>query len=103
MSLDLFRLDKKVVVVSGGLGKLGRQFTSALIEAGARVAVLDIAVTGNLAQDSSRKQSGSDNPLFIYCDIILKSLRKSAEAIGPMTLTGNLKFAKVPQNHTRLI
>ena len=30
------------------------------------------------------------------------SLRKSAEAIGPMTLTGNLEFVKVPQNHTRL-
>ena len=73
MSLDLFRLDKKVVVVSGGLGKLGRQFTLALIEAGARVAVLDIAVSGNLAQGSSRKQSGPDNPLFIYCDITKRS------------------------------
>ena len=37
-----------------------------------------------------------------FYDIIYVSLRKSAEAIGPLTLTGNLKFVKVPQNHTRL-
>jgi NAD(P)-dependent dehydrogenase (short-subunit alcohol dehydrogenase family) len=37
----LFALDDQVAVVTGGLGQLGRQFTGALMAAGARVAVLD--------------------------------------------------------------
>lgn len=37
----LFSLDDRVVVVTGGLGRLGRQFTRALTEHGARVAVFD--------------------------------------------------------------
>lgn len=39
----LFALDDRVVVVTGGLGLLGRQFTAALTAAGGRVAVLDLA------------------------------------------------------------
>jgi NAD(P)-dependent dehydrogenase (short-subunit alcohol dehydrogenase family) len=37
----LFSVEGRVVVVTGGLGQLGRQFTRALAERGARVAVLD--------------------------------------------------------------
>jgi len=37
----LFSLDDRIAVITGGLGQLGRQFTSALVAAGARVAVLD--------------------------------------------------------------
>jgi NAD(P)-dependent dehydrogenase (short-subunit alcohol dehydrogenase family) len=38
---SLFELDGRVVVVTGGLGQLGRQFAAALLAHGARVAVLD--------------------------------------------------------------
>lgn len=37
----LFSLENRVAVLTGGLGQLGRQFTTALVAAGARVAVLD--------------------------------------------------------------
>ncbi|MBA3295466.1 MAG: SDR family oxidoreductase [Acidobacteria bacterium] len=37
----MFSLEDRVAVVTGGLGQLGRQFTTALGSAGARVAVLD--------------------------------------------------------------
>src|SRR3989344_5874208 len=38
----LFNLKDKVVVITGGLGILGTQYASALLEAGAKVAVFDL-------------------------------------------------------------
>lgn len=39
---DLFSLKGKVIVITGGCGQLGRQFTRALVERGARVAIFDL-------------------------------------------------------------
>lgn len=39
---DLFRLDGQVAVVTGGMGRLGSQYTRALAAAGASVAVFDV-------------------------------------------------------------
>ncbi len=44
MSRTLFDLTGRVVVITGGLGQLGRQYTRALREAGARVAVWDLSL-----------------------------------------------------------
>lgn len=41
MKKNLFDVRDKVVVVTGGLGQLGRQFSTALAEWGARVAIFD--------------------------------------------------------------
>jgi NAD(P)-dependent dehydrogenase (short-subunit alcohol dehydrogenase family) len=43
MSDPLFDLSGKVIAVTGGLGQLGQQFSGALLQRGAKVAVLDIA------------------------------------------------------------
>ncbi|HXU81106.1 MAG TPA: SDR family oxidoreductase [Polyangia bacterium] len=40
----LFSVQDRVVVVTGGLGRLGRRFASALVERGARVAIFDVGV-----------------------------------------------------------
>jgi NAD(P)-dependent dehydrogenase (short-subunit alcohol dehydrogenase family) len=39
-----FCLDERIVVVTGGMGQLGASFTRALLDAGARVAVIDARV-----------------------------------------------------------
>jgi NAD(P)-dependent dehydrogenase (short-subunit alcohol dehydrogenase family) len=44
MSVNLFDVQDKIVVVTGGLGQLGRQFTQALLERGAKVAVFDLNI-----------------------------------------------------------
>src|SRR5437899_13096020 len=41
MSPDLFTLQGEVAIVTGGLGRLGSQYTATLARAGASVAVLD--------------------------------------------------------------
>jgi NAD(P)-dependent dehydrogenase (short-subunit alcohol dehydrogenase family) len=41
MNNDIFNLTDRIVIVTGGLGQLGRQFALALIARGAKVAVLD--------------------------------------------------------------
>lgn len=46
MSRRLFDLSDRVVVVTGGLGQLGREYTRALLDQGARVAVLDVREVG---------------------------------------------------------
>jgi NAD(P)-dependent dehydrogenase (short-subunit alcohol dehydrogenase family) len=40
---ELFSVRDQVIVVTGGLGQLGRQYTLALLRSGARVAIFDVA------------------------------------------------------------
>src|SRR3989339_1008206 len=39
---NLFGLSDKIVVLTGGMGKLGTEFTRALVQAGANVAIFDV-------------------------------------------------------------
>jgi NAD(P)-dependent dehydrogenase (short-subunit alcohol dehydrogenase family) len=43
---SLFDIENRVVVITGGLGQLGRQFTVSLLECGAKVAIFDLAAGG---------------------------------------------------------
>lgn len=69
MSGELFRLDGRVVVVTGGLGQLGVAFTRSLLEAGARVAVLDVAVSQEAIDARFGELAQSDLLQCIRCDI----------------------------------
>jgi NAD(P)-dependent dehydrogenase (short-subunit alcohol dehydrogenase family) len=39
---SLFDVENRVVIITGGLGQLGRQFTGTLLECGAKVAIFDL-------------------------------------------------------------
>jgi NAD(P)-dependent dehydrogenase (short-subunit alcohol dehydrogenase family) len=54
MADPLFDVTSRVVVVTGGLGRLGREFTRALASRGARVAVLDSSDGPNVENDGVR-------------------------------------------------
>jgi NAD(P)-dependent dehydrogenase (short-subunit alcohol dehydrogenase family) len=71
MSQNVFNVRDKVVVLTGGLGQLGRQFTNALMEGGAKVAVLD-AKTDN--------PSSSENVLNLQVDVTNRTSIESALA-----------------------
>lgn len=51
MTDPLFDLRERVIVVTGGLGQLGAQFTWTLLERGARVAILDVAADKSSVQE----------------------------------------------------
>ena len=44
MGIDMFDVHGKIVIITGGLGQLGRQFSLALLDRGAKVAVFDVHV-----------------------------------------------------------
>jgi NAD(P)-dependent dehydrogenase (short-subunit alcohol dehydrogenase family) len=73
MPQDHFRVENKIVVVTGGCGQLGRQFTRALVESGARVAVFDVAA----CDVSGFNQPDREAVLMVEADV---TSRNSLEA-----------------------
>ncbi len=63
----LFGVDGRVVVVTGGMGQLGRRFSLALRGRGARVVVLDVAA--NRERVDERYGSSRDGLLFVEADV----------------------------------
>ena len=78
---DPFQLDGRVVVVTGALGQLGSAFVAALLDAGARVAGLD------LTDDPARAkiplpQVGAERQMLLAADVTSKpSLQAALERI----------------------
>ena len=68
MSPDsLFGVDRRVVVVTGGMGRLGRSFSLALRQRGARVVVLDVTV--DEATTAARYGDDREGLLFVEADV----------------------------------
>jgi NAD(P)-dependent dehydrogenase (short-subunit alcohol dehydrogenase family) len=77
LASNLFDIENRVVVVTGGVGQLGRQFSLSLLERGAKVAVFDLA--GAVAGEAKRfgPAVNNDNLLLVSVDV---TKRKSIEA-----------------------
>lgn len=73
MTSDLFSVRDQVVIVTGGIGQLGRQFTLALAERGARVAVFDLAAGPEQVKARFGDAAPDANLLFVQVDVTLRS------------------------------
>jgi NAD(P)-dependent dehydrogenase (short-subunit alcohol dehydrogenase family) len=66
---ELFGVANRVVVVTGGLGQLGRQFARTLVTRGARVAILDSAPLGAGEAKPLFGEAASERVLLLRSDI----------------------------------
>ena len=71
MPFNLFDVKDKVIVVTGGMGQLGIQFVQTLHSAGARVAVLDVAIDEKQVSEKYKHLANDPALMFEYCDQIL--------------------------------
>lgn len=77
MRSNLFAVDSRVVVVTGGLGLLGSHFVRALLELGAAVAAVDLP--GRVIGAREALGSSIDHPRLVYIEADVTS-RGSLEA-----------------------
>jgi NAD(P)-dependent dehydrogenase (short-subunit alcohol dehydrogenase family) len=70
--MDFFRLDGKVVVITGGAGFLGIKHAEAVVEAGGRAVLLDINQEKIDAVAERLRSKYGDVVLGFYCDITNK-------------------------------
>lgn len=69
MAKNLFDVENRVVMVTGGLGQLGRQFTLALLDNGAKVAVVDVLVTPEKITERYGELANHPHLIFLQADI----------------------------------
>lgn len=70
-TIDMFRLDGKVVIVPGGSGGIGSALAAGVCEAGAQVAIVDRDGDG-LARTCNRMRDAGASPLAVAADLTVK-------------------------------
>jgi NAD(P)-dependent dehydrogenase (short-subunit alcohol dehydrogenase family) len=77
---DLFSVDGKVIVVTGGLGQLGRQFSLALVDRGARVAVFDLQASDSQMAQRFTERAHDDRLMGLAVDVTSRASLEAALA-----------------------
>ena len=99
-----FTLEADVAVVTGALGKLGPVWVSALLNAGARVAALDLADANPSAAFSALATAAGDRLVRVDCDItdrasIARACTRVADSVGePSVLVNNAGVDQPPDS-----
>lgn len=73
MPKNLFDVSNRVFVITGGLGQLGRQFTLALLDQEAKVAIFDLASTEAVRLERFGKWHDHPNLRFYTVDVTNRS------------------------------
>lgn len=75
---NLFDLNNKVVVVTGALGQLGRQYSKVLADYGAKIIALDIFSKNSNKANEFLSLIGNKNAMYLKADIVDRSQIESA-------------------------
>ena len=79
---NVFDVKRRVVVITGGMGQLGRQFALSLLEQKARVAVFDVVISDDRIKTRFGESSGNPDLMFCETDITdRKSIEKALKAV----------------------
>ena len=81
MKDPLFDVSKSTVIVTGGLGQLGREFTKVLLERGAKVAVFDIVKPSKSLKALFGPKATGKNLLCLKVDITDSASLKAGLAV----------------------
>jgi NAD(P)-dependent dehydrogenase (short-subunit alcohol dehydrogenase family) len=74
MQKNIFDVNNRVIIITGGMGQLGRQFTKSLCEAGAKVAVFDVKIERPVFELYFEKYIQSDMVMGVVVDITSRNL-----------------------------
>ncbi len=102
MTNDIFSVKEKVVILTGGLGQLGRQFSLALTSRGAKVAVFDSSIKESALEKRDDILSSSPDYLLLPVDVtdkdsVEEGLRRVKEFWGaPHALINNAALDSPP-------
>ena len=103
-AVRLFSLDQQIAVVTGASGKLGAVWVEALVEAGARVAALDLPAAVPTARFAELTRRCPDLVHLFECDITDRgSIEAAADAIAsrlgePSVLVNNAGIDQPPDS-----
>lgn len=73
MDKDIFSLNNKIVIITGGLGQLGLQFSSALINSGAKVAIFDMNLPDNILNNEIEEKLKGGSLIILQVDVTQKN------------------------------
>ena len=99
-----FSLDQQIAVVTGASGKLGAIWVEALVEAGARVAALDLGSAVPTVRFTELTQAAEDRVVCFDCDITRRdSIESAAQAVAsrmgePAILVNNAGIDQPPDS-----
>lgn len=73
MKKNIFDIHNKVIIITGGMGQLGRQFGLSLSYAGAKVAIFDIKIEPKIFEDLFHSYIQLDQIIGVTVDITSRS------------------------------